>query len=110
MLQREPGRLWSACSRSHDPSRRLHGRFLRRCLREPDEVIVLDAPAEVLFARKGEGTLASLEQRRREYLGYGESLRRFDVVDATAPLDQVVQEVVALIERELDRHGAGAVR
>src|SRR5207253_7808308 len=30
----------------------------------------LDAPPEVVFARKGEGTIGSLEQRRKEYLAH----------------------------------------
>ncbi len=37
--------------------RRIHGYNLRRLYPRPDLVILLDAPAEVFFARKGEGTL-----------------------------------------------------
>ena len=35
---------------------------------KPDLVICLDAPGEVLFSRKAEGTIELLEQRRQEYL------------------------------------------
>ena len=48
--------------------RRIHGYNLRRLYPRPDLVILLDAPAEVFFARKGEGTLESIESRRQEYL------------------------------------------
>ena len=48
-----------------DPARplrhRLHGVFLDRWYPRPDLVIFLDAPAEVLFARKHEGTIPLLE-------------------------------------------------
>jgi thymidylate kinase len=80
---------------------RLHGLFLRLYPR-PDLVILLDAPAEVLFARKGEGTLALLESRRQEYLELGSQVPRFTVVDATQPLNEVTRRVVDAI-RDLQR-------
>jgi thymidylate kinase len=79
-------------------SRRLHGFFLSRFYPRPDLVIYLDAPADVLLARKGEGTLESLGRRRREYLDLRRVLRNFRVVDATRPLDEVTRDVVALID------------
>src|SRR3954452_3984136 len=42
-------------------SARVHGILLARAYPKPDLVIYLDAPAEVLHARKQEGTLAFLE-------------------------------------------------
>jgi thymidylate kinase len=78
--------------------KRLHGAILNRLYPRPDLVIVLDAPAEVLFARKGEGTIALIEKRRREYLEIENHVPRFSVVDATFPLDEVTREVVKLIE------------
>ena len=79
-------------------SRRLHGFILARLYPKPDLVIYLDAPAEVLFERKGEGTLESLERRRREYLELGEVLDGFAVVDANRPLEAVTREVAGAIE------------
>ena len=79
-------------------SRRLHGFILARLYPKPDLVIYLDAPAEVLFARKGEGTLESLERRRREYLELGEVLDGFAVVDANRPLEAVTRDVAGAIE------------
>jgi thymidylate kinase len=80
-------------------SRRLHGFILSRLYPRPDLVIYLDAPAEILLARKGEGTLESLERRRREYLELGQILQGFAVVDATRPLDTVTRDVAGAIER-----------
>jgi thymidylate kinase len=85
-------------------SRRIHGFLLARAYPKPDLVIYLDASPEVLFARKGEGTLASLARRRTEYLGLGEISKSFAVVSAEMPLDDVTREVARLV-REYDANG-----
>jgi thymidylate kinase len=64
---------------------------------KPDLVIYLDAPAEVLFARKGEGTIAALERRRQEYLEMRNLVKHFAVVDASQPEDDVARRVTELI-------------
>ena len=79
-------------------ARRLHGFILTRLYPRPDLVIYLDAPAEILLARKGEGTLESLERRRREYFEIGRVLDGFSVVDASRPLETVTREVAEKIE------------
>ena len=70
---------------------RIHGYLLERVYPRPDAVLVLDAPAEVLLARKNEGSLEALEARRCEYR---EVASRFGglvvVVDATAAEDEVL--------------------
>lgn len=77
---------------------RLHGFLLRSVYARPDLVIYLDAPAQVLFDRKGEGTLESLERQRQGYLRLREVVDRFAVVDATQAEESVAQDVAALIE------------
>jgi thymidylate kinase len=72
---------------------RIHGRLLR-LLPKPDLVVYLDAPGEVLLARKGEGTAEALEQRRVEYRAIAPSVPRFVEVDATQPIEVVVRTVV----------------
>jgi len=79
--------------------RRMHRRFLRHVYPSPDLVIFLDAPGEVLFARKGESTVAELERRRQAFLRQGEKLRNFIRVDATRPLEDVYAEIVSHIVR-----------
>lgn len=78
-------------------ARRLHGFLLEHIYPQPDLVIYLDAPAEVLFARKGEGTLESLEHQRQQYLKLRNSVKHFATVDATQPENDVVRDVAALI-------------
>jgi thymidylate kinase len=79
-------------------SGRVHGIVLKRLYPTPDLMICLDAPAEVLFARKPEGTLDALERRRREYFHMRDLVDRFAVVDANRPEDDVARDVAALIE------------
>ncbi len=78
-------------------SQRIHGFVLNRIYPKPDLMIYFDAPAEVLIARKGEGTLELLECRRQQYLQMRELLRNFVTVDATQPEDEVARNVAELI-------------
>jgi thymidylate kinase len=83
--------------------RRLHGWFLTHLYPLPDLVIFLDAPGEVLFARKGESTVEELERRRQGFLRQGERLPAFVRVDATRPLEEVYQDVAGCIVRFAER-------
>lgn len=77
---------------------RLHGWLLQHAYPKPDLVVCLDAPGEVLFARKGEASPAWLEQRRQQYLALSTVVPAFAVVDADRPLTSVFADVVAAIE------------
>jgi thymidylate kinase len=80
-------------------TRRIHGFVLDKLYPKPDLFIMLDAPAEVLFARKGEGTLEFLENRRQEYLMLRGEVKHFEIVDATQPPDKVLSDVAGVIQR-----------
>lgn len=81
----------------------LHGFILRRFYRRPDLLIFLDAPADLLFARKGEGSVALIESRRQEYLQLRDQVAHFVTVDAAQPYEAVLQQVVQII---VDRYEA----
>jgi thymidylate kinase len=85
-------------------ARRVHGWLLLKTYPHPDLIVFLDAPAEVLFARKGEGTIASLTRRREEYMALRNEVEDFVVVPATQPLGDVVEQVEGIIR------GYGAAR
>jgi thymidylate kinase len=91
---------WEHDIANRDPkrsfARKLHGAVLRRFPR-PDLVVCLDAPSEVLHARKGEGTLESLEGRRRQYLAMEGVVEHFARVDVSKPLPEVLEEVTRVI-------------
>lgn len=78
--------------------RRFHGVLLREVYPRPDLVIVLDAPGAVLHARKGEGSIVDLERRRKRYRAMLGEVQHGALVDATQPVDQVLEEVASLIE------------
>lgn len=78
-------------------ARRIHGFALRRLYPQPDLVVLLDAPADVLFERKGEGSVELVERRRQEYLQVCEQVPQAAIVDATQPLDAVLREVIDVI-------------
>lgn len=95
--------------------RRLHRWLLARAYPRPHLVIFLDAPGDVLFARKGESTPAELERRRQAFLRQGRRLPGFVRIDATRPLEEVYGEVArALVRFAGDRSAvegrAGAAR
>jgi thymidylate kinase len=98
---------------AHDGS--LGGRITERVLTtlapEPDLVVVLDAPGEVMFERKGEHSAEVLEQRRQGYLALAAELPASLVVDATLPPGEVASRVLSRIwDRFAARERAGARR
>jgi len=64
---------------------------------EPDLMIVLDAPADVLVERKHEQPVDVLERRRRQYLGIVDRRPGAIVVDATGDLQDVRRRVTRVI-------------
>jgi thymidylate kinase len=84
------------------PKRRTPARVVRRwvfahAVPAPDVVVLLDAPAELMFRRKGEHSEAFLEQRRGDYLDLRRRLPDMVVVDAAQDLDDVRRDVTRAI-------------
>ncbi len=80
---------------------RIHGFVLEHLYPRPDLVVYLDAPAELLLARKGEGSIEALERRRSEYRALAGVVPRFVEVDASRPLDAVVADVAGHVRAAL---------
>jgi thymidylate kinase len=101
----------SADCASRPLTRRIHGFMLQHVFPKPDLVVCLDAPAEVLYARKPEGTLERVRRKREESLAALSALPQCLVVDATKSPDQVVSEVASAIRSmyELRTQERGAV-
>jgi len=68
-------------------------RFVGRFVPHPHLVILLDAPPEVIHARKPELTFEETTHQREMYLRVMEGYSNGHVVDASRPLDEVVDEV-----------------
>ena len=76
---------------------RAHGWLLGHAYPRPGRVICLDAPGQVLFARKPEASPEWLERRRQGYLALGAVVPRFVVVDADRRPDLVLNDVIETI-------------
>jgi thymidylate kinase len=91
---------------------RLAGRFLPL----PSLIFMLDAPPEILQARKREVSLAECSRQREAYRRLAEDLRtrtRTVVIDTSRPLDesvhQVANEIFGFLEaRTARRYGIGS--
>lgn len=77
--------------------RRLHGLILKHTIPDPDLVICLDAPADVIFNRKREFSLEYIETRRRQYKSLESMVPNFSVVNANRDLDSVISDISGLI-------------
>lgn len=82
--------------------RRIHGTILKRLYPKPDLFILLDAPAEVLYRRKGEGSPELLERRRQEYLRMRDQVPHFAVVNVDQAIEAVVQDAAQVIRAFLE--------
>ena len=69
----------------------------------PELVVLLDAPGEVLYERKGEKTPELLERQRRAYRALLSRLPRAVIVDASREVEDVRPEVTAIVWREYVR-------
>ena len=76
---------------------RLHGYVLRRWYPRPDLTLFLDAPPDVLVARKAGEPVERVAIRRLEYLELQGVMPAFQIVDANRPVGEVVDDVVGRI-------------
>ena len=72
-------------------------RLVGRVFPQPDLVILLDAPAEVLHARKQEVSLEETARQREGYLELVQELPNGHVVDASKPVHEVVVDSERII-------------
>lgn len=78
---------------------RLHHWCLQHLYPRPDATILLDAPPDVLHRRKGEWTLEDIRKQRETLIEQGKEVASFIRIDATQPLDDVVNDVAHHILR-----------
>ncbi|MBW3660109.1 MAG: thymidylate kinase-like protein, partial [Gemmatimonadetes bacterium] len=86
-----------------DPARYRYGasarlaRVVGRSVPRPDSLVVLDAPVDVLRSRKQEVTPMEMERQRKAYLRLAGRLGSARVVDASRPIEAVVDEVARIV-------------
>jgi hypothetical protein len=71
----------------------IHDFIRRKTMSQPDLVICLDAPGEVVFKRKKEFNIEYLECKRNQYLGLQKVVKNFVIIDANRSLESVVHDV-----------------
>ena len=89
--------------------KRLHRWLLARFFPRPDLVILLEAPGELLYARKGEFTPEVLDDRRRVLLQEARRCPNFVRVNVAQPLEQVFGEVADHVVRFCSGHDKARV-
>ena len=88
-----------------DPKRYRYGapivfaRIASRLMPQPDRVFFLDAAPEILLSRKQEVGRDALERSRARYLQLAKIHERIKIIDASKPLEEVVDEVCGEIRR-----------
>jgi thymidylate kinase len=73
---------------------RLYAWTLGHACPSPDLILLLDAPGEVMYARKHESSPEQLEAQRQGFLTLQGRVPQLQVIDATCPQDAVRAEVV----------------
>jgi len=83
--------------RAQNPLRRARRWLFSHAIPPPHVAVLLDAPGEVMFLRKGEHDVDVLERRRAHYLRLAARVPRLRVVDASLPPERVRCEVSRLV-------------
>jgi thymidylate kinase len=78
-------------------------RLAWRCIPKPDLIILLDAPAEVLQARKQEVPMEVSARQRQAYLALVQTLPNGRIVDASQIPEHVANSIVEIIVRHISQ-------
>jgi thymidylate kinase len=78
----------------------LYWGLLGRAIPTPDLVLILDAPGEIMFARKGEHSPDLLEEQRQRFLALLPRIPQAEVVDVSRPEEEVRRDVINRIWRK----------
>ncbi len=73
----------------------------------PNQIIILDAPADVLRHRKPEHSIAELDDKRRSYLALQGRLPHAVVVNVNRDLQELYREISSLIWEQWSQHLTG---
>jgi thymidylate kinase len=82
-------------------SARVYARLVMALFPDPDLLLILDAPSELLYARKGEHSVIWLDRLRAAYATLADEVPNSVLVDVTQPADQVLHSTAAMIRTRL---------
>jgi thymidylate kinase len=86
---------------------RISAKLVRRTNADPDLMILLDAPVELMYERKGEHGVAELQLRRKAYHAMSKRFAQMVVIDAEQSRDEVRQQATKLIWEKWSQSDAG---
>lgn len=78
---------------------RIHDWHLKNLYPRPELTLFLDAPTDVLYARKPEWPEEYLQEQRDRITEQGRHAANFVVIDVSQPLDKVIADVESVIGR-----------
>lgn len=85
-----------------------YARLIAKLVPKPDLIILLDAPAEVIQSRKKEVSFQETLRQQKAYVELVSRLENGFIVDATLPVQQVINEVSkAVIDCLVKKQGVG---
>jgi thymidylate kinase len=87
-----------------DTRGRITSYLIRKISAEPHLILVLNAPAELMWERKGEQGIAELELRRLSYLEMAQARDFSVVIDAQQSIDDVRALAEAAVWVRLRQH------
>lgn len=99
-----------------DPIRYRYGgpawlaRAVARLIPKPNAVILLDAPSEIVHARKKETSFEEAVRQREAYLKLVRSLETGHIVDCSQPPERVIAEVAQILSDVTQRYADAAYR
>jgi thymidylate kinase len=105
VFDRHPYDALVPARRAGGTRRRVARWLLARSAVRPDLVLVLDAPPEVLHARKGEHDVAELDRQRRAYETLAARFPHLATLDAGRDADVVRREATFLLWRRYAQRG-----
>jgi thymidylate kinase len=71
---------------------KIHRWALDYLYEKPDLILFLYAPAEVLYARKGEASIEYINTRNDTFLNLGRKMPNFFIIDASQPVEKVFND------------------
>ncbi len=100
LCDRHPIEVLAVRPRRHAINQRLERFLMTRLVPRPDAIVVLDAPGEMLFDRKGEHSPEILERWRRNYVEEF-SPRGAAIVTTEGPLEATIDSVSQVVWKAL---------
>ena len=83
---------------------KIHSWVLNNLYEVPSLIVFLNAPAELLYERKGEATVEYIRAKNEAFLEFGKNVKNFEIIDASQPVEKVFDDVRKQITKFRESH------